>query len=470
MTPVPIWRRLLMHPYTLVSIVALGIMGIGAVGKHFSEWDDVYVGSARVLLSGKNIYERLHILRPDRDVPGGIKETFDAYTYPPFSAWLMIPFTVLPIRLARGIWYVVCVVSLVYLVKTAWRLAGGKPVEPVEPGASAAPDTRAGPHDQAAAGSTLNNEAILAPAAVAGPRDQAAFVIGHACALQLSLNALTHLQTDLPIAALLMAGCAAIAQRRFIRGSAWIGLAAAFKATPLLFAPWLLWRRQWRAAALLVLVAVGANLLPDTVHRPPAGGLWLGQWIRQYLQPMAKSDYVPGDWKNKLDNNQSLAGGVNRWLATTWQIIPGDFRVVDRPSHPDTRIIRLAFAACCLAVLLPAAWVMWRRRADSGAMLECGMILTLMVLLSPNSSRAHFCVLYLPAFFIARLAVRPGASLLLRSLLAAAVICSTLSIHIRIGPTQTAEQVLLWIGVVMLCAVFLLLAACVARMEPQTDG
>ena len=44
----------------------------------------------------------------------------------------------------------------------------------------------------------------------------------------------------------------------------------------------------------------------------------------------------------------------------------------------------------------------------------------------------------------------------MRILLAAAVICSTLSIHVRLPGSETGEQILLWIGVVMLATIFLL--------------
>jgi hypothetical protein len=408
----PILRKLLNHPYTAVSVVFFVALGIVSVGRHSSEWDAVYVAAARLLWQGRDIY---------RDCP--------AFTYPPFSALLMMPFLALPAHLGRAIWYAISVVSLIYVVKTAWRLAGGRPVEPLTP--------------------------------IPG-REQLAFIIGQLCALQFALNALTHLQTDLLIAALLMAGCAAIAAGRYFRAASWIGLAAAFKATPLLFAPYLLWRKQWLAAAWLIGVTVMVNLLPNAIHGPPDGGPWLAEWCNQYLKPMAASGYMPGAWRNDLNNNQSLAGAANRWLATTWTIDADGFRAVDRPGRAGTPLIRLLFLAACGVMVLPAAWAMWRRRAADDPpwrMIECGMILLLMVLLSPNSSRGHFCVLYLPAFCLARLAVRPSGAVLLRGFLAAAVICSTLSIHLRYKFTMAPEQVLLWAGVVMFAAVFLLLAS-----------
>jgi hypothetical protein len=292
-----------------------------------------------------------------------------------------------------------------------------------------------------------------------GPREHLACLLGHACAFQFALNAMIHLQTDLLIGALLMAGCAAIAVGRFYPGATWIGLAAAFKATPLLFAPYLLWRRQWRAAGLLVGVAIAVNLLPNLVHPPPGGGLWLSRWCQQYLQPMTASTYRPGDWKNDLNNNQSLAGAVNRWLA----------------GRAGTGTIRASLAGSFILVMAPVLWLLWRRRAwpenvpqtsrPDVRMIECGIVLLLMLLLSPNSSRAHFCILYLPAFCIARLAVDVAGPVLLRTLVIGAAISSTLSIHLRLPGTQVVEQWLLWLGVVTIATLLLLWACIVAGLK-----
>lgn len=413
-------------------------MGAVAVGKHTSEWDETYVRAAKVLLQGGDMY---------RD--------FIGYVYPPFSAWLTIPLTVFPPRVARAIWYVICAGCLVYVVKSSWRMAGGPRLEPAD-GAPAA--SRA---------------------------EQIAFLIAQACVLQLALNALTHLQPDLLIAALLMAGCAALIDGRYFTAATWIGLSSAFKVTPLLFAPYLLWRRRWAAAGWVVILAFAVNLLPDTVHSPRGGGTWIGEWSGRILAPMTRADYVPGNWANKVNNNQALSGAVKRWMATTWTVGKDEVIVGPRPGAASAGMMRAVFAVVGLATLLPAGVAMWRRRSigqndsisqsstgdpvPSSVAIECGIVLLLMLLFSPNSSRSHFCIMYLPAFCVARLAVRPGASVLLRVLLLLAVVASTLSIHIRLPSTMLAEQVLLWIGVVMFCALFLLVASALALSAPTPE-
>lgn len=422
----------LRHPYSIACAVALVTMGIGAVTKHNSAWDEVPLAAARLLLDGQDFYSQI-----------------PAFTYPPFTALVMVPFTAVAPRLGRGVWYVACAVSLLWMIAAAWRLAGGPPVEPDErrrrPGAP--------------------------------PREWVAFLLGHAVALQFALNALTHLQTDLLIGAMLIAGCAALVGGRWFAAATWIGLGAAFKGTPLLFVPYLLWRRRWAAAGWLLCVAIGANLLTDAVHRPPEGGTWLERWFTQYLRPMARPTYLPGDWKNQLVNNQSIAGAVSRFLTTTWQATRDDFKVYQRPGRMPTGVVRVAYLAACMAAAVPLLWVLWMRRGRSPPLspepqerpdpvaIECGMILLLMLLLSPNSSRAHFGLMYLPAFCVARVAVHAapgGGRTLLGTLLGLSVACSTASIHLRLPGTFAAEQTLLWLGVVSASALFLLVASAIA--------
>jgi hypothetical protein len=434
-------RTVATHPYSLATIAVLVGLGIQAVAKSGSGWNQVYVMPAALLLQGRDFY---------REIP--------AFTYPPFSAWIFTPFVFLRPWAARAVWYLVCATALVYLCMKAWRLAGGSKLE--SPGRST-PTRR---------------------------REQIAFLLGQAIAFKFVINVLSHLQTDLVIAALLMAGCAAIGAAHYFRAATWIGCAAAFKATPLLFAAYLLWRRQWLAAVWLLCVAVGANLLPDTIHRPPDGGVWSVHWYQRYLRPMGSATYLPGDWHNQLNNNQSIAGAVRRWLGTSWRSAPKAFVVFDRPGAPTKNIIRMVYYVCCMSVLLPVLLVEWRRRRarepaavplpkdeldlyDASAIpaasqIECGIVLLLMLLLSPNSSPAHFCVMLLPAFCIARLAVYTRGWGL-RALLALAILFSILSIHVRIPSTLAAEQILLWLGTISASAFFLLLACIAALLRPM---
>ena len=115
-----LFRRISSRPYTVFCLIALFAMGLAAVAKHTSEWNETYVRAAERLVHGGDMY---------RDFLG--------YVYPPFSAFITVPFVPLPPRLARGIWYVISAASLVFVARASWRIAGGPRLE-ADPGESPA--------------------------------------------------------------------------------------------------------------------------------------------------------------------------------------------------------------------------------------------------------------------------------------------------------------------------------------------
>src|SRR5207237_4538765 len=57
-------------------------------------------------------------------------------------------------------------------------------------------------------------------------------------------DVITNQQTDLYVAALVVGGCGLLTRGRAVVAGGLFGLAAALKCTPLLFAPYLVWKRQ----------------------------------------------------------------------------------------------------------------------------------------------------------------------------------------------------------------------------------
>src|SRR5205823_6959599 len=130
-------------------------------------------------------------------------------------------------------------------------------------------------------------------------RENAVFLLGCAVAIRFAFNAISHLQTDLLLDALLLLGLLALVQSRFALAGSYWGLSAAFKGPPLLLVLYLLWRRKFVAAFLMVAVTVGVNLLPNLVSAPSGGGLWLTEWVRSYAKPFGRDD-TPGHWYNDI--------------------------------------------------------------------------------------------------------------------------------------------------------------------------
>ncbi|HEY2784027.1 MAG TPA: glycosyltransferase family 87 protein [Fimbriiglobus sp.] len=362
MTPSAAKRWAYCHRYFLALAVALLSMAVPFFfGRKHSEWHSVFVAAGSNLLAGNDIFTI---------------ET--GYTYPPFQALLASPFFRMPVGLAAFVWYAVNAFSLVWLLRSAWRLSGGGRLDGEPP---------------------------------AGWREEAVCFLGLSVGGCFLFHAIAHQQTDIIVSALAVGGCEFLSRGRGKTAGVLIGLAAAMKCTPLLFAPYLILKRRFAAAACLLAAAVGVNFLPDLVSRPADGGTWLGRWYTFYLAPMARPDYAPGIWASDVIYNQSLSGAAGRWTRTTWHLVGST--VVTRevppvldPVNTKRLILLVSVGLCGLAVIAG----MRRRESDNPAVppriaLECGIVFALMLLLSPMSSIPHSITMLLPGFVMARMTV-----------------------------------------------------------------
>jgi hypothetical protein len=380
----PRWLRT--HPYTALAVVFFLTMTVPFCSRKFSEWDEVFVRAAATMWHGQDIYEVRAL----------------GYAYPPFMAWLAIPFALLPGGMERLLFYVINVVCVTLLCRWAWRLAGGGRLQ------------NAG---------TSRSEHI-------------AFALGLLCAFRYVLDGLAHQQVDMIIGCLVLGGCLALSRSRNWLGATAFGLAAAMKCTAVLFVPYLLWRRRWLPALWLAVVAVGVNFLPDLVSGgAPSGRPWALEWYTRFLAPLG--DQNPGEWGSDIVFNQSLAGLCNRYGETRWSWQGKEFAVIASPTPLSPGVLRATVYAseALLAVAALMAFGLRPRKDTAGPSdaqpshrtLELSMVLTLMLLFSPMSSKPHFCTLLLPAFYLARQALT-GARLA-AAFLALATVTSCLSIR-----------------------------------------
>jgi hypothetical protein len=275
-----------------------------------SEWEQVYVQAAYQLRSGADIY------RPDI-----------ANSYPPFATFTALPFTWLTASAQRWLWLVINLTCIVFMLWGAWRLAAGGKLEGRKP--------------------------VPLPVHLAA-------IVGGLCGVFYLQNCFAHHQTDLVLGALLMGGCLALSRERSLVAATCFGLAAAVKCTPLLWAPYLLWRRRPAAAAWLVAVAVGVNLLPDLVNPPSSGQSWLTVYVARYLLPIAHRDQYLGTWASALVYNQSLAGAGQRWLVTTWEWAATDC-IVFRRLDPLAPLMVNAIVFGCEVALIGLTLAICRR-------------------------------------------------------------------------------------------------------------
>jgi Glycosyltransferase family 87 len=411
--PVP-WR-ILNRPYSLLGLTLLLALTVPSFQREPHDWEMVYIPAGERLQRGEDIFG-------------------NDYVYPPINAWLAIPFVGLPNPPARMLWYAVNMTALAVLLLGAWKLSGGCWLE----GSTRVPW-----------------------------REHSIFWLGLVCGFASCFDVITNQQTDLIVAALVILGCGALVRGCNLRAALWFGAAAAIKCTPLLWAGYLAWRRRWSAALLVVVVAVAVNLLPDLTHPLATGGTRFAEWTRRFLLPMTERNHDFGAWHCGIGGNQSVAGLWHRWLLfdTAWE---GNNLVgVPRPTRIAPETLKAVTWGSMLLLLGAGLASSWRsaERAETNRppALELGMVLILMVLLSPHSSKPHFCTLLLPGFCVARAALHwPNRRLL--AVLIAALILSLISNQDLVG--EWLYSWTKWYGSLAGCALLLYAASCRALLNP----
>lgn len=232
------------------------------------------------------------------------------------------------------------------------------------------------------------------------------------------LELLTRGQVFLVPAAAIALAFLALSRGREEAGGALLGFAAATKLLPLLFLPWLLHRRRFRAAAAMCAAAVAVTLLPAVVVGP-AGALRL---VRRFVE-VTVSPAVRGDGTGRLvgqlhdlslRRNQSAAAVFHR-----------AGRAISRDGALDGAMRATALVAVGVlgAALLLAARRAPRRPPPLPLALEIGAVSSLMLSASPVAWDHYFVALALPAVALAEAARRgsrtAGRALVVATLLGA---------------------------------------------------
>jgi hypothetical protein len=234
------------------------------------------------------------------------------------------------------------------------------------------------------------------------------------------LSVLTNQSHDLLIAGCVGLTAAAWCRRRTDAGL-WAGLGAAIKATPLLFVG--LFGLRLRGFALLLLLGSAAllSLLPDWLYPRADGRSWLEAWYTINLRGLevGGTAAAEGAWNAHSILNQSLSGTLHRWFQPV--VTPDSSFVLGERgavlvaalSPTLSKAITLTAAAAVLAVIAFGIRRAHRFVAAASEPLAAQRLVGLgevaaiacgMVLLSPQSSKAHFCIWLFPvAFCIDRL-------------------------------------------------------------------
>ena len=231
----------------------------------------------------------------------------------------------------------------------------------------------------------------------------------------------TYIQRDLDDCGLqilllffLTAAAANLEAGRALRCGFWLGLAAVYKLTPLLFLPYVCYKRQWRAAASMVAFIIGLALAP---------ALWLGwdanvraheRWWNATRTVLGTADPVENTLEPPNQRNQSLVLALAR-LAQTYP--PGHALYLENPLFFQFGNLSAAAAKRFVQgfLLLLAAVLAWRFRKTcnlsgpgDAALREWAAVTLLAAILSPLCWQQHL-VLVLPAvYLVVRAGLEPG--------------------------------------------------------------
>jgi len=212
-----------------LAFVALGLFAIIGLFSYMQRTGDF----AGYLLVGDLVLDGGHIYA---EAPAGVN------TWPSLFSLLCAPLALiarLSPSLARGIWVILNYAAVLLLLDMLARLVYGRKLS-----------LRA---DPSGSGSSEKTSISLADAAIFVP-------------LLLSsrwlLANLEHLQVNILIFCLALGGLYFISTNREGLGGLALGLGVALKVMPIVFVPYLAYRRRWRAATLVTLAAAAYSLAP----------------------------------------------------------------------------------------------------------------------------------------------------------------------------------------------------------------
>ncbi len=238
---------------------------------------------------------------------------------------------------------------------------------------------------------------------VADPRERRrraiALLIALAMAHQLILSPLTYFSHDLLIASALALALFATVARREVSAGAALGIGAALKVTPGLFAAMLLIERRWRALLAMCVIGAALTVLPDLLRGSMSGPL-----VRSFATMATGAADVTtaggGLWEPWNPLAQNLSATMTRWTIPTppgpRDVNQHDWSIV----HLDAPTRAAAIAGASLLVLGGAISVVLlggrsgRTRSALSRLNEWGAIACAMVLLAPHSSNYHFAIEY----------------------------------------------------------------------------
>ncbi len=225
------------------------------------------------------------------------------------------------------------------------------------------------------------------------------------------LAAFTVVQRDLDECGLqllllffLTAAVAALTEGRKMACGLWTAAAITFKTTPLLFVPFLCWKREWKAAGWAMAFTAILNLLPTVMFSWNETIVYHQRWWDSAVKSATIRDPSANFLEPPRHLNQSLALALARLVQTypaghsLYIEHLGFVQFLDLDVDSARRVVK----GTILALLAALAWMTRRPAGTEGARhlpSEWGAVIVLATLLSPFCWKQHL-VVCLPALFL----------------------------------------------------------------------
>ncbi len=340
-------------------LVSLGLSVVMTCARDKPGMTVVYRRAAERFLRGEQFY------RPQEQM---------AFTYPPFFVLAYLPLAYLPEGLARLTWYFTNFCLLGVIGGLTLRMAS-----PVMHGS----------------GQGGRRRALVAYG-----------LIGLLSARFL-ISPIEYQSHDLIVYLFVMLAIRAWSESGGRAAGGWAGMAAACKATPLLFLPVFLWQGRFRAAIVLTMVLVLATLVPDLLSPDPDEPLWVLSWHAKFVSHVdaGSAPNAQGAWASWNAMNQSLSGTLHRLCTPVERATSVRWDVCLCPLNARRiELLAIGLKLAVLGLLLAITWPGRLARMHPSERAFCtlgqgGAILCAMLLLSPMTSKQHFCVLFAPVSF-----------------------------------------------------------------------
>lgn len=291
------------------------------------------------------------------------------YAYPPFLALLWTPLAVLPVWLREALWYLTLIGTLFASLRRCEAF-----VRRLFPG-------------------TWSERELAVLRTLT-------FVLS----LKFILAVLENQAYDSFAYVFIVLGLAALLSERALLGAASLATAAALRVTPLIFLPYLVFKRRFAAAGVFIGVYVFLTLLPD-ILLPPAAGWHVTVWLRDViLAPL----HVPIDfdlpfWITDSPMNQTFRAAIARLFTGVHQQQPYETVYAIMASRP----FAIALDSIMGLYVIGIGLVMLKSRRDDRLIAVDGALLIVSaLLLTPVSSQSHFVALMLPYALVSGALIR----------------------------------------------------------------